>query len=273
MKLGNRLASCWFVALAWLSFLACSSAPPPAPDVDCGCDRMTLKYKNAVGGAWSATYCVDSAESFSECREVNPNPCGAGKKGWQCPIGGAYGNDGKPWIGVGFEVVADIPNGTDLDDCVFGQGIQRDITEDGQLQDNDPTGHATPTGVVDYYQSTNRLYSSTATAIPNVGTTNADGKMKFAADSYDAVVATQTIAYTNHQLSWSDFPAVYVDGDTNKQVVVTDRFLAFVRDKDTGASLCAYRFKLVGTKNSGGDSLSSATLTQETGDDCVFSAQ
>lgn len=273
MSLETRVIARSSSFLALILTLGACSSTPSAPLVDCGCDRMTLKYKNAVGGAWSTTYCVDDSENFSECRQVAPNPCGAGKKGWQCPIGGAYGNDGNPWIAVGFEAVADIPNGTDLDDCEFGQGIQRDIEEDGDLQDNVASGYGSPLGIVDYYQSTNRLYSSTATAMPHVGTTDANGRMKFASDSYNAVVSTQTIAYANDQLRWSDSPAVYVDGDTDKQVVVTDRFLTFVRDKSTGAVMCACRFKLVGTKNAGGDALSSAALTQESGDDCVFSAQ
>lgn len=266
--MGYRInARLW--ALAAVAGLSCAEAASAA----CGCTSMTLKYRDAVGGAFSTTYCVDSSENFSECTAVVPNTCGTGKKAWKCPIGGAYGNDGNPWVGVGYEVVATLPNGTNLNDCTYGQGIQRNLTENGVLQPNSSSGHGAPTGIVSYGGVNARLYSNLGATIPNLGTTDANGRLKLASDDYTVLSPTQTIAYAGYQLRWSDLPAIYVDGDTAKTDVVTDRFIAFVRDAANGTVYCACRFLAQGTKNSGGDILSAAAFTQEVSTNCVFAAQ
>lgn len=245
----------------------------PAPThAACGCSDIEVSYSNTIDNTGrSEVFCVDSGASFSECTEQNPNPCGAGKKGWKCPIGGAYGNDGDPWIGIGFQAKTTFAGGTTLSDCLFGQGIQRTIKVDGNTLGNSASGHGSPVGTVDYGTVTNRLYSSTGTAIPTVGTTDAQGRMKFAADNYSAVSPDQTIKQSGSSIIfWSDLPAVYVDGDTAKKVEVEDRILVFVRNANDTTVHCACRFTLTGVKNAGGDSLSSAALSRETSTSCTW---
>jgi hypothetical protein len=268
----ERITPTELLVLAAIISLICAQAASAA----CGCTSMTLKYRNAVGGAHSTNYCVASAANFSECNVVLPNTCGVGKKTVNCPIGGSYGNDGQPWIGVGFEVVASLPAGTNLAECTYGQGIQRNITEDGHLNANAPTGHAAPIGIVTYGGGAGvnaRLYSSSVTPMPNLGATDAQGRLKLASDAYTMLSPMQTIAYANDQLRWSDFPAVYVNGDTAKKVVVTDRFIAFIRNSANGTVYCACKFLVQGDKNAGGDILNTAAFTQETSHNCVFSPQ
>jgi hypothetical protein len=109
--------------------------------------------------------------------------------------------------------------------------------------------------------------------MPNIGATTTGGKLKLASDNYTMLSPTQTIDYSNNQLRWSDFPAVYVDGDTAKNVVVQDRFITFIRDKQNGTVYCACKFLVQGNKNAGGDILNAATLTQENSYNCTFSPQ
>ncbi len=262
-----------FLALAAIVAFTCTEAVNAA----CGCSHMTLKYQNAVdGGVYSNTYCVDDSEDFSECQEVIPNTCGAGKKTWRCPIGGAYGTDSVgPWVGIGFEVETNLPNGTNLNDCTYGQGIQRNLTEDGILKDNKPSGHDTPTGIVSYTNVNARLYSSKTVSIPHLGDVDGNKRLKLASDYYSELSSKQTISYSNNVLRWSDLPSIYLEsGDTQKNIVMTDRFIAFIKDKSNGTVYCACKFLLQANKNAGGDILNSAVLTQEIStSNCVFSPQ
>ncbi len=261
-----------FLALAAIVSLTGTEAANAA----CGCSHMTLKYKNAVnGGVYSNTYCVDDSEDFDECQEVIPNTCGAGKKTWRCPIGGAYNtNSVGPWVGIGFEVEANLPNGTNLNDCIYGQGIQRDITEDGILKDNKPSDLNVPTGIVSYPNVNARLYSSKTVNIPHLDVLDQNGRLKLASDDYSQLSPEQTISYSGNVLRWSDFPSIYLEsGDTQKNIVMTDRFIAFIKDKSNGTVYCACKFRLRSNKNAGGDILNSANLTQEISHNCVFSAQ
>lgn len=248
---------------------------PAVVHATCACTGMTLKYRDAVGGASSSVYCVDSSASFDECTAVTPNPCPSGQKGWRCPIGGAFGTDADgPWIGIGYEAEATIGTGTDLDDCIFGQGIQRDLIENGVLQPNPSSGHAAPTGIVTYTGVAARLYSSTSTAIPHLGTLDGNGRLKLASDNYSAVTTQQTIKREGGLLSWSDLPAITLEsGDEAKVIAFEDRFLAFVKDKASGNVLCACKFLVKGSKPAGTNALATASFAFEAGLRCTPAAQ
>ena len=238
----------------------------------CTCTDLQVKYNTNVNStALSTQYCVKNTQNFPECTLDPSNPCGAGKKTYKCPIGGASGTVGNDdWFGVGLEYVM---TGTNLDTCKHGLALQRDITEDGTLQPNKKTNYTMPQGVVNFDTLQSRIYSGGSNNIPHVGDTNSTNQSKFTSDNYAAINDEQTIKIeaNNTKITFSDLPSVYLDpGDDAKKIVQDDVFMASVRDSSSNNALCGCEFQLTATKNAGSTTLTSVTLVQKAKKNCTF---
>lgn len=241
---------------------------------DCACTNLEVKYNTSANStAQSTQYCVADTANFAECTEVDPNPCGAGMKGYTCPIGGASGNvpgEGD-WIGVGLEYVL---SGTDLDSCTIGLALQRSITEDDAPPiANDPTGYTAPVGDVNLGILNATIQSGDTNDIPHAGTVT-NGRAIFVSDNYAQVVDTQTIKQNvdASQISFSDLPSTYLDpGDDAKRIVQEDVFLASVRNAaGDAAALCGCQFTITAIKDTGSTMLTAVGLNPGPEDNCTY---
>jgi hypothetical protein len=239
---------------------------------DCACTGLEVKYNTqADSAAQSTEYCVVDTQTFGECTEVAANPCGAGMKTFTCPIGGKSGTDTEgDWFGVGLEYII---TGTDLDSCTRGLALQRTLTEDGVAQANDPTTYTAPVGDVTFDTLNANIRSGDTNNIPAVGTTDG-GQTILVSDNYAELSDEQTIRMNaaGTEIVFSDMPSVYLEaGDDAKDIVQQDVFVALVRNgAGDAAALCGCQFELTPTKDAGGTTLSSVTLTEGAKQNCTF---